>query len=307
MSFEEQAKSHTCGLASLRYALSLLGIGLRGAAEVSETDIGGLIGKGWLHARVAGYSEHELARAASRLGLSVRRRRWRDAPAAAVRSLRSATAKGHPCIVSVHDDDNPHFHWMCVAGFVSPDRAVVLDPSALDDGRYDFRRLDSGESTVVGLMSASRLQAWLTPTDRGESGEDQFFLELSPASPRFAARFTWHDGLTRVMTQHEHFAPNFDEYVDEMRTAFPGPGRLRAADLLDDVRAEVIREATQWVAVPAREATSLFSRELDAWTAVAKAYDLRVGPGREPYAVATLTGLLGWRAAEYMYDAGRYE
>lgn len=305
MSFEYQETTYTCGPAALRYALSSLGIGLRGTEETGEADIRALIGKPWLSAATGGYDETELARAARKLGLNARARAWKNSPDACVDALRTSTAKGRVCVVSVHDDA-PHFHWMCVPGFETPDRAIVLDPSAFDadhDTRT-YRLLSPADDCVPALMAVSRLRNWVTPT---EAGDGQFFLELWPDSDRFPSSFRWHDGLTRLMSQHEHFALYYDEYVDEARGVFSARQGPSAADFLDAVRAGVVADAQNWIALPKAAALKFLNLELDSWTAIARAYSLRVETGNETRALGNLTGLLGWRAAEFMYDAGRYD
>lgn len=49
--------------------------------------------------------------------------------------LHRATNQNHPCIVCVHDNNDPFFHWICVGGF-SGDWALVFDPSTLDESNY---------------------------------------------------------------------------------------------------------------------------------------------------------------------------
>lgn len=305
MSFEYQETGYTCGPASLRYALSMLGIGLRGTEEVGEADIRALIGKPWWKAG-GGYDERDLGRAAKKLGLQGRPRFWRNDPDACVKALQVATAKGHVCVLCAHDDDNPHFHWMCVTGFETPDQAVVLDPSTFDSdaGPKTYRLLSPNEDCVPAVMATKRLREWVTPS---EPGDGQFFLELWPESTRFPQTFRWHEGLTRLMVKHAHFALCYDEYVDEVRKVFGDEKGADAADFLGSVRDRLVADAEPWMAFPKLGATRFLNLELDAWTAIARAYSLKVKAGEETRAMSNLSLVLGRRAAEFMYDAGRYE
>jgi hypothetical protein len=305
MSFEPQNTEYSCGPAALRYALSLLGIGLRGTEELTEEDVRAVIGKRWQHAASSGYDERELGRGARRLGLTGRARAWRDNPSQCLDALATATARGHVCVVSVHDEGTPHFHWMCVAGFDGPGRAVVLDPSTYDSrlSPSTYRVLDPAGQRVPALMASSRLKTWLTPSAPQEEG--QFFLELWADSPRFPASFRWHEGLTRTMARHAAFAQRYDEYVDEVRSVFGATGGRDAADFIEDARDGLLRDAALWMAVEGRVASRFVNQEVDAWAAIARAYQLRVKAGDARRALTSLGYLLGWRAAELMYEVGR--
>lgn len=60
MSFECQDGASTCGLASLKYAFSLLGAGVRRNREVEEDDVRRLAGKGGWRVLWEGVDEDEL-------------------------------------------------------------------------------------------------------------------------------------------------------------------------------------------------------------------------------------------------------
>ncbi len=278
MSFETQETGSSCGPASLRYALCLLGI------AVSEQEIRELIGNRWWHA-VRGYGEKHLELAANKLGLTARTRTWRNNPEACLNAMKAAAARGNVCIASVHDDDDSHFHWMCVAGFEGATKAVVLDPSMFDTrlGSSTFRLLDPAGERVPALMAVSRLKAWLTPT---KPGDGQFFLELSAG----ARRFRWHAELTRVMSKHEHFLEHYDEYVDEMRGVFGAKRGEFATAFIESIRGELL--------IPTRSLAErrLINLELDAWEAVCRAYGLRIEASKQRQALTTLSDLLGRRA-----------
>ncbi len=302
MSFEEQETSFTCGIASLRYCVSLLGIGLRGQDELSEKDLRSVIKKDWWRQASEGFSEGELKRAAHRLGLAVRLRSWDNDPAACLQALKDATAAGHPCIISTHDDDNPHFHWMCVGGF-SGDKAVVFDPSLFDEGRRPFRLLSRDSGTVAGLMEERRLLAWLTPTDPSDG---QFFMELWPETDAFPSHFRWTRRLQSSFERHEWFSANYDEYVDETRSLFRSPGPLRASEFIDRHLERLVAGGAWWMSEAQQRAERVVRAELEAWAAVADAYSLTLAADDESRALSELSLLLGFRIAEYVYDAGRY-
>jgi hypothetical protein len=73
MSFEQQEKIYSCGLAALKFAHSLLGGGLRRDHEVTETDIRKKAGLSRLRVVVDGTREYDIARAAKSLGHSMPR------------------------------------------------------------------------------------------------------------------------------------------------------------------------------------------------------------------------------------------
>lgn len=80
MSFECQEGASTCGLASLKYAFSLLGAGLRRNRELEEDDVRTRMGKSAWRVFREGTGEDELTvrRAADKLVLVIKFRRYHE-------------------------------------------------------------------------------------------------------------------------------------------------------------------------------------------------------------------------------------
>lgn len=326
MSFEIQNGASTCGLASLRYAFSLLGAGLRRNRELEEGDVRALMKKSsWCVFR-DGTDEHNLKRAAAKLGMVMTFRRFyaRDADQV-IEELRRATGEGHPCIVCVHDDDDAFFHWICVAGF-SGNWALVFDPSTLDEGDYSESTYwladnDGDADFSPGLMKVSRLAAWIdTTNEMAEEIEDEYggehhlFLELSVASARrgdFVPGMA-DEALLRRMRLDLDLASSFDQYIDDLRDVFGTPrwnGGSKgepAHRFIDKNRARIDELFSRWTLKEFCSRDDM-EQEIENLLAITRCYGFTVTSGEETRAWANLAFYLGWWAAECSYEVGKFE
>ncbi|MDZ4180668.1 MAG: hypothetical protein U1E29_15795, partial [Coriobacteriia bacterium] len=283
MSFELQETRGSCGTASLRYALSLLGIGLVAGAELDEADVRAVLGKNrWRQLR-DGTSEDEIRDAARGLGLEVAFHHYKvHSSAQFIADLRHATGRHHPCVVSFHGDDEDHFHWVCVGGFDGAD-VLLFDPSLLDEGKVpaaQFGPVDPEGEHAPARMSVRRLEEWTTASDPVEPGEDyHFFMEFWPAADyedRFVPGGVTGDLLDEMREDDELFRC-FDEYIDDLRTMFGPPaatsGGRSAHEFLLDHERRLLGLARDWTLAEQRP---FYDRELRSLLAMTKAYDFRV-------------------------------
>lgn len=315
MSFERQEKENTCGPTSLRYALSLLGFGQRNGEDLAERDVVSVFGPN-AGRYFRGFDEDEIARAARRFGLRVRPHARKSTDVDwMLEELKKATAKGHPCIATWHDDDANHFHWVCVAGFSQDgERAIVLDPYFLDDDEHArrFRPVDAEGEAVIAWMSVKRLREWFEPVCDFDPGDDHhFFLEVWPEERtpgRYLPGMIDPDTMAWMESDRE-MAVHFDEYLDDLRDIFGTPsGRAdapSAAVFLDEHRGRILSTCDRWTFekfVP----KAYFRDELEALRELCRAYRLEVARP-EADVFRDLGFYLGWRACEQTWKVGRYE
>jgi hypothetical protein len=324
MSFEVQGGSSTCGLASLRYAFSLLGAGLRRNRELEEDDLRILARKSSWKVFQEGTCEDDLRRAANKLGLMVRVRRFykRD-PDAVLEQMRVATEKGHPCIVCVHDDDDAFFHWIVVAS-VSEDWAVVFDPATTDADLSEstYWLADTDADLCPGLMRISRLKAWIdTPADLQDEivetygGEHHCFLEVSVAPDR-RREFTpgmIDEETLRLMRCDNDLAASFDQYIDDLRDIFGAPpwngagqDREPAHRFIERNRGRIDKLLSTWVLSEFCSRDDL-DLELQNLVAISRSYRFSVAKGDEEHTWANLTFYLGWWAATCAHRVEKFE
>jgi len=314
MSFELQENAASCGTASLRYALSLLGLGLVRGEELDEAALRAVMGKSKWRQLHHGTHEDEIRAAAQFLGLEVAFHHHRASdPRGCFADLRTAAANGHPCLVTFHDDDSLHFHWVCVGGFDGSD-VLVFDPALLDCGNVPavlFDPVDPDGEHAPARMSVRRFEEWITPSTPVPDGDDHhFFLELLPAEDH-ADRFV-PGGVTGAlldeMRDDDELYRNYDEHMDDLRTMFGVPSQVpdgqTAHDFLRQNRDRLLEAAEAWT-LPAQ--STFFEREFRSLLALTKAYyGFRVAPGDEAGVLARVGFYLGWRACEHAYEVGRY-
>ena len=321
MSFEQQETGWSCGLAALKYAHSLLGGGLRRDGEVSEAGVRTKAGLSRWRVFVDGTSEFAIRRAAARLGLTTRLRRYtRRAPDRVLDDVKAATTRGRVVIACVSSDDTVFFHWMVVAGF-SGGKAIVFDPAVTDLGQPSsmYWLADPSGELVPGLMAEERLQQWLDPGDdlaeeaEETYGEQHMFIEVG-IDRRHQERFVpgmVNEALVRQMRKDLDLAVSFDEYIDALRICFgPPPRRPRATEELASrfltrhrstlaglVRAAVSSDACNAATV---------EQELENLEAICSAYRFVVRRDQEAEILAALALHLGWTAATATYQVEKF-
>jgi hypothetical protein len=325
MSFEVQEGASTCGIASLRYAFSLLGAGFRRNEELEEDDVRRRIGKNSWKVFHEGVQEEELKRGAAKLGLTMRIHRvYKRDPDGVIERLREATQNGHPCIVCVHDDDELFFHWICVAGF-SGDWALVFDPATLDDdmseATYWLADDDHTVDFAPGLMKVSRLRAWIDTTDDHQEeideeygGEHHTFLEVAVAAERrreFVPGMA-DEGLVRRMRRDLDLAISFDQYIDDLKDIFGVPAWNGEASgtpawrWLEKNRDRIDDLFSTWTLSDACE-RSVIDEEFENLLAITRCYGFRARDGEDERVWANLAFYLGWFACSAAYDVEKFE
>ena len=317
MSFERQDTKFTCGPASLRYALSLLGIGLRRNEELTERDLRLVIPAGfaWRRCRY-GFEDSDLRFAAQRLGLRVVSRPYhRLNPERFMADLERALARGHVCLCTWHDSKVAHFHWVCVAGLPRRGRIIVFDPLALDAGKSPavYNPVDEHGRYAAASMSLKRFREWITPGAALDvDGEYHFFMELFPArehAHRFVAGML-DFGLLTAMKRDFEVCSRFDEYIDDLRTMFQRAARAGQSNdahrYLVRSRAELERMVGRWTLNESCPA-AFYKREIASLIDISRCYRFRMPPGGPARHMADLSFYLAWRACEYAYQVGPYK
>ena len=317
MSFERQDTKFTCGPASLRYALSLLGVGLHGNAEVTERALRLVIPDGFAWRRCQyGFDDSDLRFAAQRLGLKVRSHPYhRLNPDRFMRDLTQALTRGRVCLCTWHNNKTAHFHWVCVAGTPHGGRIIVFDPLALDADQPTalYNPVDETGRYAAATMSLKRFRKWITPR-RGldVDGEYHFFMDLHPAAER-AHRFVSGRidfALLRAMKRDFEICSRFDEYIDDLRTIFQPTARSGgphdAHRFLVRHRGELERLVARWT-LSATCPAAFYKREIASLIDILRCYHFRVLGNRPEARIADLSFYLAWRACEYTHRVGRYE
>ncbi len=113
MGFAEQEKSYSCGAASIKYALTVIGLKVKEKELRHRTRT----------TRADGADENKLLKALSHFGCRGTLRNFRDFEIA-FRVLRRYTARDIPCVLSVDNDD----HWIAAVAFWQG-KIGVLDPA----------------------------------------------------------------------------------------------------------------------------------------------------------------------------------
>lgn len=317
MSFERQTTKFTCGPASLRYALSLLGVGLRRNEEMSERDLRLVIPAGfsWRRCRY-GFEDSDLRFAAQRLGLSVVSHPYhRMNPDKFMRDLTAALTRGRVCLCTWHDDKIAHFHWVCVAGVPQNGRIIVFDPFAIDSDKSPaiYNPVDENGRYAAASMSLKRFRDWITPGKNLDvDGEYHFFMELYPGADH-AHRFVpgmIDFGLLTAMKRDFEVCSRFDEYIDDLRTMFRRSTRRvvknDAHEYLVRRRAELARLVNRWTLSEFCPA-AFYKREIASLIDISRCYRFRVPCGRADKRMADLSFYLAWRACEFAYKTGPYK
>lgn len=321
MSFEQQQTGWSCGLAALKYAYSLLGGGLRHNEEIDEQHIRIKARKSRWRVFRDGTSEDDIVRAAKKLGLTGRIRRYRKRdPVGVLAAVRAATKRGHVVIACVYAEDEPFFHWMVVAS-VRGARAIVFDPAVADAGMDErsYWLADPSGDYVPGLMKTKRLQKWLDPGDHlaeevaEEYGEQHMFIEVSIA-PRHRERFVSgmvDEALVRRMRRDLDVAASFDEYIDDLRDIF-GHRDVRRASVgepayrfLRRQRERLVELTRSWV-LPAACDEATVRRELENLEAICRCYRFVVRKGEEQAAFSQIGFWLGWTSATCAYGVEKF-
>jgi hypothetical protein len=322
MSFEQQEKIYSCGLAALKFAHSLLGGGLRRDHEVTETSIRIKARLSKWRVFVDGTSEYAIRRAAAQLGLTARFRRYAHrAPERVLSAVKAATKRGRVVIACVHFDSTPFAHWVVVAGFSGRANAVVFDPGGTDHGeaREIYWPADPDGDYVPGLMAVERLRDYLDPGDhqieevKESFGEVHMFVEIGVA-PNHRSRFVpgmVDEGLVRRMRKDLDLAASFDEYIDDLKLIF-GPsswrgtsGGERAHQFLRRHRERLVKLVTSRVASSACDEATV-RLELENITEICRCYHFRIRKGQESAVLEGLSFWLGWLAATAAYEVEKY-
>jgi hypothetical protein len=315
MSFETQVRMNSCSRASLRYALSLFGIGHRRGEEISED-----LMKPLFSGYSLPYDEFALLSAAKKAGLAGKFHNFtkKDSDSYMER-LRECLANNHACIITWHDDDENHFHWVCVAGKPSVDRFIVYDPSMMDYFYNDLSAKsydpvdtdDPDYDYVPATMSASRLKEWITPAvEVDEEGDDyHFILELWPASYETYIPGMIDFELITEMKRDPEIYMFFDEYIDDLKSIFGNPLAIKDGEPAYKFFAKnkinyenMINHWTLSDDCP----PSFYCRELRSLMEITRCYEFKVQRGKEEEVIKNLSFYLGWRACEYSYEVGRY-
>lgn len=314
MSFELQQPNH-CGVASLRYALSLLGVGFKKGEELDLTDVRRLFDKTRWEVFRDGVTEKQIAKAARRIGLESSFHAYgeKEEPDRVIEDMKAAIAKGHVCLATWHEEDDRHFHWVCVAGFTGCDRVLLLDPLLLDDDLPDdkFTVLDEDYEHAPGFMSLKRFRAWITPDEDPGDDEYHFFMEVWPTDEALS-EFRFVPGLAdealfHAMGKDPELITDFDEYIDDLRTIFDvGSHGTPACEYLERNRPELLELVDRWT-LSDYCPKEYYRREIDSLIALTRCYRFCVPAGKEMSVMGDLAFYLGWRACEYSYDVGRYD
>jgi hypothetical protein len=261
-----------------------------------------------------GVGESALKSAAARLGLQAHfvSRRQLD-PDGALADLENCASKARVALVSWHDDDENHFHWVCVPGFTRTGDVIVFDPSEMDDdvSSRTYRSLHGSSRHVGGVMSRARFRNWITPElGVDPNGDDpHFFIELWPtadAKQRFVPGAP-DDELLARMRRRPVLLERFDTFIDDLRDIFgppsAGPG-IDACDFLQKRRARLVSMVAAWTD---REAVDrkVVEAEIEDLVALTRCYRFRVPARGEDDVLASLGFYLGWRACEEAYELER--
>ena len=209
----EQERSYSCGAASLKYALCLLGFSPR------EADLRRLAKTSW-----RGTQTKHLVRAAQRLGVNAKVRHfledeWQPARAWLFDELRA----GHAVILDVDGFE----HYVTAADVVD-DRVAVLDPEG--------GPMDGSAYARLVLCGDARLRRWWLSGD--EQGEPDAFRAIALWGGARGPRLRFSAAAIRRYNGGRPWI--LDEYlidvVEMAKAAAASPGDLRPL-------AELVREA----------------------------------------------------------------
>jgi len=168
-------------------------------------------------------------------------------------------------------------------------------------------------------MSTQRLGEWVAidlddvqACKDDYEGEVHYFLEFWPATDRQREFVPGGPSveLLEAMERDSDLCEHFDEYIDDMRQVFGVPswrsGRPLAADVLARHPDEIVRACSAWV-LPGLEPNQFFRQELESLLALLRCYRFDLAPDREAGAALNFGYYLGWLAAQYAYEVGRYD
>jgi len=311
MSFERDRTATHCGLAALRYALSLHGLGWYEGRELNLKTMRKLFGVSKLRVMLHGVNEHAITAAARSLGLEVMSHVYvKNNPDAVITDLRTATAQKHSCIISWHNETSCHFHWVCVAGFDDDLNVMLFDPARLDEDLpwRQFSPIDDREQYVPAMMSLQRFREWITPDVPPKDDCSHFFLEFIPTSAQLVTGMV-DVSLLKLMRKTSELVEHFDEYLDDLHSIFSHDCPGQPAHEFITQHAPYLWGMVQDWTLPDTCHISAIQHELDVLTALTKCYNFVVPFGTETHARAmTQLGFhLGWWACAYSYGVGRYE
>lgn len=305
MSFTVDTTRTHCGLAALSYVLSLHGYGWHDGAELTLKQMRRLFHLDRLRVWLRGVNEYDIMRTASRQGFICLAHNYTQLdPDAVIADLRRAINQGHSCIVSWHDDECCHFHWVCVAGFVGDALDVLVgDPAVLDADRpRDFRLLQR-DDYALGLMRLARFREWLTPSCPPSDSCFHYFVECVPQDDR--ASGLPQEDLIRLMHRDARVLAHYDEYLDDLHLLFTAPlagarlsSAIAAADFIEEHYERLWQLARSWTLTPSCSESAI-RRELDILQAFTRSYQFWVTDVTQ--ALASLSFYLGWWACTHSY------
>ncbi|MBI5543794.1 MAG: hypothetical protein HY901_07910 [Deltaproteobacteria bacterium] len=250
------------------------------------------------------------------MGMTIRIRDYvkRD-PERVLRDIRIATAKGHPCIVCVHGQDEGYFHWMCVASVVGQ-WAVVLDPAMTDWWLPErtFWTADRSHSLTPSLMRVSRLLQWIDPGDElaekvlEQYGTSHQVLEVAvaPGQGHRYVRGTITEETVRAMRRDLTMASDFDQVIQDLKETFSfscsraPAGAVPAGRFLRRNAERLTKLVTERVVNSACDARSV-REQIRRLVRVASGYAFYVRRGDEPKVLAALAFHLGWHSCSVAY------
>jgi hypothetical protein len=265
MAFSKQKTKYSCGAASLRYALTFLGL---------TTDEGTL--RTATRTTAKGTDEDGIARAARRYGCVAVMRSFRTFPVA-YRHLMRYVQSGQPCVLCV----DKWKHWVTAAG-ASREGVAIFDP---------------GSKSVAGLIGKNRLRSRWRFVDEESEGEYYFFVAIrhrrgARRSPRV------NGGMNREMIQElrrrDELRQGWNQYFQDLADIF-GDGRRQttcnapAWRFMRQHTGQLVELVSFWDgALP----KTFYRKELQNLIAVARTHGFTVRPEDEKSALISLACIL---------------